>query len=247
MRVAVVTGSRADYGLLAPTLLALHEDPRFDPCLLVTAMHLDPTYGETLAQIEADGYTIVARVPAGEPVHEAADFARNLGSTTIAFSEALQACAPDVLLVLGDRFESLAAALATVGLGIAIAHLHGGELSEGSLNDAMRHCITKLAHLHFVATRTYAERVCQLGEEPSRVHLVGAAALESIRQLELLDREALAQALALDRLPAPLVALTLHPGSLHPRGADALAQAVTAAVERGSAGSRLRRRDAAQR
>jgi UDP-N-acetylglucosamine 2-epimerase (non-hydrolysing) len=231
MKVAVVTGSRADYGLLAPTLLALREDPHFDPCLLVTAMHLDPTYGETLAQIEADGHTIAARVPAGEPVHEAADFARNLGSTTIAFSEALQACAPDVLLVLGDRFESLAAALATLGLGIPVAHLHGGELSEGSLDDAMRHCITKLAHLHFVATHTYAERACQLGEDPSRVHLVGAAALESIRQLELLDRKALAQALALDRLPAPLVALTLHPSSLDPQGADAMARAVTAAVD----------------
>lgn len=104
-------------------------------------------------------------------------------------------------------------------------------MSEGSLDDAMRHCITKLAHLHFVATRTYAERVCQLGEDPARVHLVGAAAPESIRQLELLEREALALALELDRLPAPLVALTLHPSSLHPQGAGAMAQAVTAAVD----------------
>jgi UDP-hydrolysing UDP-N-acetyl-D-glucosamine 2-epimerase len=231
MKVAVVTGSRADYGLLRPTLDALRADPGFEPCLLVTAMHLDPLYGDTLAEIEADGHAIAAHVPAGVPVHAAGDFARNLGRATIAFSEALVACAPDVLLLLGDRFESLAAALAATGLGLPVAHLHGGELSEGSLDDALRHCITKLSHLHLVATRAYAERVCQLGENPASVHLVGAAGLESIRRVELLDRGALAQALALERLPAPLLALTLHPESLDPTSSGGLAEALTGAVD----------------
>lgn len=231
MKVAVVSGSRADYGLLQPTLIALREDPGFDPCLLVTAMHLDPTYGDTLAEIEADGHVITARVPAGAPVRDASDFARNLGQATIAFSRALAACSPDVLLVLGDRFESLAAALAATGLELPIAHLHGGELSEGSLDDTLRHCITKLSHLHFVATQTYAERVCQLGESPSSVYIVGAAGPESIRRLELLDRNALARALALAELPAPLVALTLHPESLDPNGAKILAEEVTGALD----------------
>ena len=252
MKVAVVTGSRADYGLLRPTLAALRRDPRFGLCLLVTAMHLDRRHGETLAEIEADGHPIAARVPtdtaggdagaaegevtapegdAGAAGDDAGAFARRLGHATVAFGDALAGCAPDVLLLLGDRFECLAAALAATGRGLPVAHLHGGELSEGSLDDALRHCITKLSHLHFVATRAHAERVCQLGEDPARVHVVGAAALESIRALSLLDRHALAQALALEQLPAPLVALTFHPASLDPQRAGAHTDAITGAVE----------------
>lgn len=125
MKVAVVTGSRADYGLLRPTLAALREHPDFEPCLLVTAMHLDATYGDTLSEIEADGNAIAAHVPAGAAVHEPGDFARNIGYATIAFSDALAACVPDVLLVLGDRFEIIASALAASSLGIPVAHIHG--------------------------------------------------------------------------------------------------------------------------
>lgn len=231
MKVAVVTGSRADYGLLRPTLAALRDEPGFEPCLLVSAMHLDPLYGDTLAEIEADGYAIAARVPTGARVDQGADFARNIGHATIAFSEALAACAADVLLVLGDRFESFAAALAATGLSLPIVHMHGGELSEGSLDDAMRHCITKLSHLHLVATPAYAQRVCQLGEHPARVHVVGAAGPESIARLALLDRGALARSLGLDDLPAPLLALTVHPESLDPANAAGLTQAVTGAVD----------------
>ena len=231
MKVAVVTGSRADYGLLRPTLCALRDDPGFDPCLLATAMHLDPEHGETLAQIEADGHAIAALVPAGARVRRREDFARNLGCATVAFSEALAACRPDVLLVLGDRFESLAAALAATGQGIPIAHMHGGELSEGSLDDSLRHCVTKLSHLHFVATRSHAERVCQLGEDPSAVYVVGAAGPESIRGLEPLDRAQLADALELQGLATPLLALTFHPASLDPERAGMHAAALTSAVD----------------
>ena len=231
MKVAVISGSRADYGLLRPTIAALHDDPRFELALLVSAMHLQEEHGMTIREIEADGYPITARVPAGEPIRRVGDFARNLGSATVAFTDALAACRPDLLLVLGDRFEVLAGALAATGLSIPIAHLHGGELSEGSLDDAMRHCVTKLAHLHFVATPQYAERVCQLGEEPWRVHVVGAAGLESILGLDLLDRGALAGALSLGQLEAPLLAFTLHPASLEPDQAGEEARAVASAVE----------------
>jgi UDP-hydrolysing UDP-N-acetyl-D-glucosamine 2-epimerase len=231
MKVAVVSGSRADFGLLRPTLDALRSDPSFEPCLLVTAMHLDATYGETLGEIQASGHAIAAYVPAGAPVRQPGDLARNLGRATIAFAEALQRCRPDVLLVLGDRFESLAAALAAASGGVPVAHLHGGELSEGSLDDALRHCITKLSHLHLVATRTYGERVCQLGEDPARVHVVGATGPESIRQTALLDRRALAESLGLAALPSPLLALTLHPESLDPSSAGVQADALTGAVD----------------
>jgi UDP-hydrolysing UDP-N-acetyl-D-glucosamine 2-epimerase len=231
MRVAAVTGSRADYGLLRPTLDALREHGGFDVRLLVTAMHLDPEYGETLEQIEADGHAIAARVPAGVSARGREDFARNLGLATVGLGEALAACAPDALLVLGDRFETLAAALAALGQGLPVVHMHGGELSEGSLDDSMRHCITKLAHLHLVATRSHAERVCQLGEDPSRVYVVGAAGLESIRRLGLLGRDELAEALEVDHLAAPLVTMTFHPASLDPHSSGAQAEAVAGAVD----------------
>jgi UDP-hydrolysing UDP-N-acetyl-D-glucosamine 2-epimerase len=231
MRVAVVSGSRADYGLLRPTLAALEQDPRFELRLLVTAMHLDRSYGDSLAEIEADGYAIAARVPAGGPVRRRGDFARNLGHATIAFADALAEIEPDILLVLGDRFEILAAALAASDLAVPVAHIHGGELSEGSLDDAVRHCVTKLSALHFVATRAYAERVCQLGEDPEHVHVVGAAGPESIRHLRLLERDALAASLSLEELATPLLALTMHPESLHPQLAAKQAHALTSAVE----------------
>lgn len=231
MKVAVVSGSRADYGLLRPTITALRDDDRFELVLLVTAMHLQERYGLTVREIDADGIPIAARVPAGRPVEGPGDFGRNLGQATIAFTDALATWDPDILLVLGDRFEVLAVSLAATGLSIPIAHLHGGELSEGSLDDAMRHCVTKLAHLHFVSAQEYAQRVCQLGEEPWRVQVVGAAGLESIMALDLLDRPALTTALELRRLDAPVISLTLHPASLKPEHAGAEANAVATAID----------------
>lgn len=231
MKVAVVSGSRADYGLLRPTIAALHADPRFSPALLITAMHLSDAHGMTVREVEADGWPIAARVPAGRPVAQAGDFGRNIGETTVAFVTALREIAPDVLLVLGDRYEILAAALAATSLGIPIAHLHGGELSEGSLDDATRHCITKLSHLHLVAAEPYAQRVCQLGEEPWRVHVVGAAGLESILGLSLLSRAELAGELGLHELTPPLISLTLHAASLAPEASEQLAHVVTGAVD----------------
>ena len=230
-RVAVVSGTRADYGLLRPTIRALLDDPRFELRLLVTAMHLDRDYGLTVGEIEADGVPIASRVPAGVSAAASGAFAINLGRATVAFTEALRELGPELLLVLGDRYEILAAALAATGLAIPIAHLHGGELSEGSLDDATRHCLTKLAHLHFVAARTYGERVCQLGEEPWRVHVVGAAGLESIRELALLDVAQLAASLQLDAIERPLVSLTLHGASLAPERAGQEACAVVEAVD----------------
>lgn len=231
MIVAAVSGGRSDFGLLRPTLQALHAADQFELRLVVTAMHLDPRFGETLDEIENAGLPVYAQVPV-----TAEDHAGRISEALLKLHDVLAGA--DLLLILGDRYEALAAALAATALGIPIAHLHGGELSEGSLDDAMRHCITKLAHLHFPAARPYAERIVQLGEDPTRVHVVGAAGLEAIRDLELLSRTELATELG-HPLDAPLVAVTVHPESLVPDDGAALGAAVCTAVEAalGDAGS----------
>jgi GDP/UDP-N,N'-diacetylbacillosamine 2-epimerase (hydrolysing) len=230
-KIVVVTGSRADYGLLRPTLRALDADARFELQLLVSATHLQPEYGLTLTEIEADGFTIAGRVETVE-VRDAEDLARSLAAGIRGFTERFVVLEPNVLLVLGDRHEALSAALAATGVGIPIAHIHGGELSEGSVDDAQRHCLTKLAHIHFVATRLYGERVCQLGEQPERVFDVGAPAVEAIRTLPLLGREALEEALGGVTLERPLIALTLHPPSLEPGAAAHEASEVVEGLDR---------------
>jgi len=188
-------------------------------------MHLNPKYGLTVDEIERDGFEASARVETPD-VHDPGDLAAALAQAIEGFSESLGKLQPNLLLVLGDRHEILSAALAATAHGVPVAHVHGGELSEGSIDDMFRHCVTKLAHIHFVATRAYAERVCQLGERPERVHVVGAAAIEAIRTMPLLERDALGEALGLV-LESPLVALTLHPASLEPELADRDAMVVT--------------------
>lgn len=230
-RVAAVTGSRADYGLLRPTLAALHGDPRFELSLLVCAMHLSRRFGSTVEEIERDGFPIAARIDTAAEDDEAGAYGRRLALAIAGFTQAMCASRPDVLLLLGDRYEMLAAALVASGLGITIAHMHGGELSEGSLDDAMRHSITKLAHLHLVAARTYGERVCQLGERPESVRVVGGAGIEAVRTLVPLGREELAAELGLNELGSPLIVVTLHPESQHPEASVALAREVVAILE----------------
>lgn len=223
-RVAVLTGGRADHGLLRPTIHALRDDPRFQPLVVAAAMHLDPAYGDTLSVVEADAVPIVGRVATP------GDLAARLAAGVRGIAASLRAAKPDVVLILGDRHEALACALAATSLELPIAHLHGGELSEGSLDDAMRHCITKLSHLHFPATKTYGERIVQLGEDPARVHVVGAAGLEAIRALRPLSRDELALSLGVE-LRRPLLAVTFHPASLRSADARAESEELAAALE----------------
>lgn len=231
IRVAVLTGGRADYGLLRPTIQALAADERFEPLVIAAAMHLDPLYGDTLAELAADGVPVAGRVPTPHDPALPGEYAQRLAAGLRGATAAFAALEPDVLLVLGDRHEALSAALAATALSIPIAHLHGGELSEGSLDDAMRHCITKLAHVHLPATRDYAERIVQLGEDPRHVHVVGAAGIEGIRTLEPLSREQLAAELGLERLGTPLLTVTFHPASLDAGAAGAQAREVAGAIE----------------
>jgi UDP-hydrolysing UDP-N-acetyl-D-glucosamine 2-epimerase len=230
-RVAVVTGSRADYGLLRPTIAALHADPRFEVSLLVCAMHLSARFGRTVEEIERDGFPIAARIETAPEDDGPGAHGRRLALAIDGFTRTMVDDRPDVLLLLGDRYEMLGAALAASGLGVAVAHMHGGELSEGSLDDAMRHSITKLAHLHLVAARPYGERVCQLGERPEAVRVVGAAGIEAIRTLEALTRKELSAELGLGGLGSPLIVVTFHPESLQPYAAGTQIQEVVGALE----------------
>ncbi len=230
-RIAVVTGSRADYGLLRPTIAALHADPRFEVSLLVCAMHLSPRFGSTVQEIERDGFPIAARIETNPDDDRPGAHGRRLALAIAGFTQTLTDRPPDILLLLGDRYEMLAAALAASGLGVGVAHMHGGELSEGSLDDAMRHSITKLAQLHLVAARAYGERVCQLGEQPRAVRVVGAAGIEAARTLQPLSRDRLAAELGLGELGSPLIVVTFHPESLRAQAAAAQVRELVAALQ----------------
>ncbi|WP_337996594.1 UDP-N-acetylglucosamine 2-epimerase [Oleispirillum naphthae] len=215
--VCVVTGSRAEYGLLLPLLKGIAADTRLTLQLAVTGMHLSPEFGLTVRQIEADGFTPDARVDMLLASDTPAGVAKSLGLGVIGFADALDRLRPDLLVVLGDRFEILAAAQAAMILRIPIAHIHGGELTEGLIDEAIRHSLTKMSHLHFTAAEPYRQRVIQLGEAPERVWTVGAPGLDAIRLTPRLSRAELSESLGFD-LAAPYFLVTYHPVTLDAAG-----------------------------
>lgn len=200
-RVCAVTTSRAEYGLLRDVLRRLLREPGARLSLVVSGSHLDAGFGRTVREIEADGLPIAARVPlraAGDrPEHAAEAMGRGVG----AFARVFRRLRPDLLLLLGDRYELLAPACAAVALGVPIAHLHGGESTEGVVDEQVRHALTKLSHLHLVAAEPYRRRVLRMGEAPERVLTVGAPGLEAVARLEPLPRAELERrcGLPLDR------------------------------------------------
>jgi GDP/UDP-N,N'-diacetylbacillosamine 2-epimerase (hydrolysing) len=208
-RICYLTGTRADFGLMSSTLHAMAQDPRLDLRLLVTGMHLSPRYGYTVDEIEAEGFVIAARQPVELDDASAAGMAINLGRMLQGFVPALQAIEPDVLLLLGDRGEMLAGAIAAIHLGIPIAHLHGGERS-GTVDEPVRHAISKLAHLHFVATQEARDRLVRMGEQSMNVHVVGAPGVDGLVDVERPDRATLCLTAGFD--PAkPIGLMVYHP------------------------------------
>ena len=220
-RICVVTGSRAEYGLLYWLLREIQGDPRLQLQLAVTGMHLAPEFGMTLRQIEADGFAPDARVDMLVASDTPAGIAKSIGLGVIGFADALARLGPDLMVILGDRFEILAAAQAAMVARIPIAHIHGGELTEGLIDEAIRHSLTKMSHLHFVTTERYRERVIQLGEAPDRVWNVGAPGLDAIRRLPRLDRESLSASIGFD-LRARYFLVTYHPLTLSEGGREAI-------------------------
>lgn len=172
-KICVVTGTRAEYGLLRWVMEGILAEPQLELQLIVTGMHLSPEFGLTYREIEQDGFTINHRVEMLLSSDTPSALAKSMGLGLIGFGDALQELKPDLLVVLGDRYEILSAAIAAMIARIPVAHLHGGETTEGVIDEAIRHSITKISHLHFVAAEEYRNRVIQLGEDPARVFLVG--------------------------------------------------------------------------
>lgn len=185
-KIAVITGSRAEYGLLYWLMRELQEDEDLELLLIVTGMHLSPEFGYTYKLIEEDGFKISEKVEILLSSDSSIGTAKSIGLCVIGFADAFARLQPDIIVLLGDRFEALAVAQTALVQKIPLAHIHGGELSEGAIDDAIRHSITKMAHLHFVAADSYRKRIIQLGEQPDRVFNFGTPGLERISRTQLL-------------------------------------------------------------
>jgi GDP/UDP-N,N'-diacetylbacillosamine 2-epimerase (hydrolysing) len=229
-RICVVTGNRADYGLLRWLMTDIAAEPGMTLLTVVTGMHLWPPSGLTVREIEGDGFSIDARIPLPLDDDSGAGVAASLGTATTGFGRTFRDLAPDLVVVLGDRYEILGAAAAAVVSRIPVAHLHGGERSEGAFDDAIRHAITKLSHLHFVAADEFRDRVIQLGEDPSRVFVVGALGLDGLTRQPLLSRGPLEASLGFS-LGAHSLVVTFHPPTISGRAAAEFAE-LLAALER---------------
>lgn len=212
-RICVVTGSRADYGHLQPVMKAVAADPALRLLTVACGQHLDARFGETWQAIAADGFSIDAKVDLslGDDTPLAAAEATGRGVTGLA--RVFDALKPDIVLVLGDRFEILAAGVAALLLNIPLAHVHGGEITEAAVDDAVRHSLTKMAALHFAAAEPYAARIRQLGEDPARVFVTGAPGLDHLATMKFLNRTELAKDLGLD-LSGRFFVVTYHPVTL---------------------------------
>lgn len=212
-KIAVFTGTRAEYGLLYWLLKDLQDDLELNLQLLVSGMHLSPEFGETFEQIEKDGFTIDEKVEMLMSSDSAIGTAKSIGVGILGYTDALSRLSPDLLVILGDRFEALAAAQTALILRIPILHIHGGEITEGAYDDAIRHAITKLSYLHATTTDEYRQRVIQLGEAPERVRNVGAIGLDHLSRVKLLTVEQLSQSLEFE-LTQPFFLVTYHPVTL---------------------------------
>lgn len=212
-KICVVTGTRAEYGLLMPLLNQIKQAEDLELQLLVTGMHLSPEFGLTYKLIEADGYTINDKVDILLSSDTPVGISKTMGLGMIGFAESFERLQPDMVVLLGDRYETFIAAAAAAVARIPISHLHGGETTEGAFDEAFRHAITKMSWLHFTSTEEYRKRVIQLGEDPNRVFNVGAIGIENIIKLPLMTKEELEANLNV-QFNKRLLLVTFHPVTL---------------------------------
>lgn len=237
-RICVVTGSRADYAYLRPVMRLLAADPAFTLQLAVTGMHLWTAFGASWKEIVDDGFDIDARVEVPFKSTDAIDIARMVGDGVGAFAEVFKKLKPDFLLILGDRYEVFAAAQAALFLRLPIGHLAGGDTSQGAYDEAIRHAITKMAHIHFVTNPVSARRVAQLGEDPHNIFNVGATCLDSITEIPRLSRETLEKDLSF-RFARRNILVTFHPTTLSDTPESVQIEALLGALEDIGAGKEL--------
>ncbi len=218
-KVCIVTGTRSEYGLLYWLMKRVENDPILELQLVVTGMHLSPEFGLTYKQIEKDGFSIDEKVEMLVSSDTPSAIAKSIGLGTISFADTFSRLNPDVIVVLGDRFEIFSAAQTAMVMRIPIAHIHGGELTEGLIDDPIRHSITKMAHIHFTANEEYKNRVIQMGERPDTVYNVGTLGVEGINNTKYLSKKELSESvqLTLDKF----FLVTLHPTTLQDNTSEA--------------------------
>lgn len=217
--ICVVTASRAEYGLLKPVIKKLKTEPEFNVDVVATGAHLASEFGLTYREIEKDGIEIDEKIEILLSGDTAVSVTKAMGLALIGFADYFMRKKPDLLILLGDRYETLAVAIAAFNQRIPIAHLYGGEVTEGALDDAIRHAITKLSYLHFTSTEAYRRRVIQLGESPERVFCVGAIGIENVLNTRLLSKEELEKVLGFS-LDKPYAVVTFHPVTLEEQTAE---------------------------
>jgi GDP/UDP-N,N'-diacetylbacillosamine 2-epimerase (hydrolysing) len=212
-RIGIMTGTRAEYGLLKPLMQEINKDNDLELYLIVSGMHLSPEFGMTYQEIEEDGFQINAKVEMLLSSDSPAGISKSIGLGVIGFADEFQRADLDMLILLGDRYEALSAAISAMVMRIPIAHLHGGELTEGAIDEGIRHSITKMSYLHFTSTEQYRNRVIQLGENPERVFYVGALGVENIKKINLMTKEELEKSIHFE-IDENTVVVTYHPVTL---------------------------------
>jgi GDP/UDP-N,N'-diacetylbacillosamine 2-epimerase (hydrolysing) len=213
MKIGIFTGTRADYGLLKPLIHRVFKSGSDELCLIVTGMHLSPEFGLTYREIENDGFPMAEKIEILLSSDTTVGLGKSMGLATISYVECLERQRPDIVVILGDRFEALAMAQAAMVSRIPLAHISGGDVTIGQIDEAIRHSITKMSHLHFASTEAYRKRIIQMGEAPERVFNVGALGVESALNLKLMDRESLETSIGF-AIKAPTALLTFHPVTL---------------------------------
>ncbi|WP_227394280.1 UDP-N-acetylglucosamine 2-epimerase [Jeotgalibacillus aurantiacus] len=226
--MSILTATRAEYGLLKPVIQALREVETLDVKVVVTGAHLSPEFGLTYRDIEHDGIEIDEKIEMLISADTPAAISKSMGLAMISFADYFARIQPDLLLVLGDRYETLAVSLVAMNQRIPIAHLYGGETTEGAVDESVRHAITKISYLHLTSTEAYRKRVIQLGEHPDRVHTVGALGIENVLQEPLLTKEELEKSLDFS-LEKPYALVTFHPVTLEQYQAEAQIEELLAA------------------
>ena len=229
-KIAVITATRAEYGLLIPLIRRITEDAELELCLIVTGTHLSDKYGCTINAIRKDGFLIAHEIPILEDGNTSFDISLTMANATKGFAACFRDDRPDMVVILGDRTEMLGVAVAAMNERIPIAHIHGGEVTEGAVDDCIRHALTKISYLHFTSAEVYRKRVIQMGESPERVFHVGALGLENIKNVQLFSRKELEDSIGVG-LGKEYAVVTFHPETLEENTAESQVEEICAAME----------------